>query len=286
VKDFLARTASTWKKRPRFVLIVGDASFDPRNYLGLGSWDMVPTKLVGTSLLETASDDWLADFNSDGLPEIALGRLPARFASEASRMAAKIIAYERGPRAEGVVMVADTNEDFDFESSSRGVAALVPAGVTVKEIFRGALGDQTARSELLAAIVRAPKIVNYIGHGSVGVWRGGLLSIEDAAALGDSQGASLFVAMTCLNGFFHDQFGESLAEVMIKLERGGAVAAWASSSLTEPGGQFSMNQELYRQLFNNQATIGEAAMRAKASTGNIDARQSWVLFGDPMTRLK
>lgn len=60
---------------------------------------------------------------------------------------------------------------------------------------------------------------------------------------------------------------------------------WASSSLTEAGTQSLMNQELYRQLFNN-ATFGEAAMRAKAFVGSSDIRQSWILFGDPMTRLK
>jgi subtilisin-like proprotein convertase family protein len=285
VRDFLARANSTWKRRPRFAMLVGDASFDPRNYLGLGNWDLVPTKLVGTTMLETACDDWLADFNGDDVPEIAVGRLPARTPAEAAAIVAKIIAYERGPRAEGVVMVADKNEDYDFESASRGVSATLPAGVAVKEIFRGPMGDVNARTELLAAIIRAPKIVNYLGHGSVGVWSGNLLTSQDAGLLGDSQGPSLFVAMTCLNGFFHDQYGDSLAEVLIKMERGGAVAVWASSSLTEPGTQALMNQELYRQLFNN-ATFGEAAMRAKAFVGSSDVRQSWILFGDPMTRLK
>src|SRR5207248_1450387 len=53
VKDFLAYTQANWAKAPRFVLLAGDASFDPKNYFGRGDWDLVPTKLVDTTQLET-----------------------------------------------------------------------------------------------------------------------------------------------------------------------------------------------------------------------------------------
>jgi hypothetical protein len=33
-------------------------------------------------------------------------------------------------------------------------------------------------------------------------------------------------------------------------------------------------------------TLGEAAMWAKEATHNPDVRKTWVLFGDPATRLK
>ena len=36
LRDFLRRARVYWQRPPRFVLLVGDASFDPRNYLGLG----------------------------------------------------------------------------------------------------------------------------------------------------------------------------------------------------------------------------------------------------------
>ena len=76
------------------MLLVGDASFDPRNYLGLGDFDFVPTKLIDTVYLETASDDWFVDFNNDGLPSIAMGRIPVRTPEEAALVVSKIIAYE------------------------------------------------------------------------------------------------------------------------------------------------------------------------------------------------
>ena len=76
LRDFLQRARAYWQRPPRFVLLVGDASFDPRNYLGLGDFDVVPTKLVDTVSLETASDDWFVDFNNDGLPAIPCGPNP------------------------------------------------------------------------------------------------------------------------------------------------------------------------------------------------------------------
>ncbi|HEX5734972.1 MAG TPA: C25 family cysteine peptidase [Blastocatellia bacterium] len=286
VKDFLARAATVWKKRPGWVMFAGDASFDPRDYLNLGESDFVPTKLIDTSGLETASDDWLADFDSDGLPEMAVGRLPVRTVGEAGAVIEKIMGYAQAGRAEGALMVADRNDGYDFEAASLSVKARLPADVIAQEVFRGRVDDATARQQIIDAARRGPKIVNYLGHGSAGTWRGDLLTSSDAAALQNSEGPSLFVMMTCLNGFFHDPYGDSLAESLMKCERGGAVAAWASSSLTTPGGQSAMNQRFYQLLFAGNLTLGEAAMRAKLAASDTDIRRTWILFGDPTLKIK
>ena len=85
MRDFLQTIHGSWAPPPRFVLLVGDASFDPRNFLGQGDFDFAPTKLIDTQQMETASDDWFVDWNSDAIPDIAIGRLPVRTASEARR---------------------------------------------------------------------------------------------------------------------------------------------------------------------------------------------------------
>ena len=66
IRDFLEFARSNWEPSPHHVLLVGDASFDPKNYLDKGDFDLVPTRLVDTRLMETASDDWFTDFNDDG----------------------------------------------------------------------------------------------------------------------------------------------------------------------------------------------------------------------------
>jgi len=42
LKDFFRRAQVSWQGPPKFVLLVGDASFDHRDYLGLGNVDFVP----------------------------------------------------------------------------------------------------------------------------------------------------------------------------------------------------------------------------------------------------
>jgi hypothetical protein len=92
---------------------------------------------------------------------------------------------------------------------------------------------------------------------------------------------------SCLNGYFQDPYSETLGEALIKAKGGGAIGVWTSSGLTEPDKQAVMNKELIRLLFNGQSlTLGEATARAKAATGDQDVRKTWILLGDPTTRLR
>jgi len=287
LKDFLVYAATSWKKKPRFVLLAADASFDPKNYLGGGNTDLVPTKLFDTQYMETACDDWMVDFNNDGVPELAIGRLPARTASEALTMATKIARYNSQPPAETLLLVSDLSDTFDFTSASESLRALIPSEVRALSLHRGDADDQTTHARLLAAINSGQRLVNYIGHGSVDLWRGNLLTAADVSNLTNNDRLTVFVMMTCLNGYYTDPALGSLGKELLKSERGGAVAVWASSGMTLPDAQAVMNQEAYRQMFGSQGlTIGEVMMQAKAAVANGDVRRTWILLGDPTMKLR
>jgi photosystem II stability/assembly factor-like uncharacterized protein len=287
IKDFLAFAKTDWWKAPRFVLFVGDASLDPKNYLGLGGYDFVPTKLVDTQLMETASDDWFGDTEADGLAGVAIGRLPVRTPQQATAMIARIIGYERANAPGSVLLVADRNEGFDFESANDRLKELISDNVKVEEIKRGGIDAATAKSMLIESINRGQKIVNYTGHGSVNGWRSDLFSSADIRSLTNAEHLPLFITMTCLNGYFQDPALDSLAESLLKAERGGAVAVWASSGMTTPDKQAMMDQEMFRLLFGRGTlTLGEATLKAKAATGDRDVRRTWILFGDPTMKLR
>ena len=140
---------------------------------------------------------------------------------------------------------------------------------------------------MLTALNRGQKIVNYTGHGSVDIWRAQMLTNDDALGLTNSN-LSLFITMTCLNGYYQDPVLDGLAESLMKSSRGGAIAVWASSGMTAPGSQSVLNQQMYRFVFDTslRLTLGEATMRAKALVNDPDVRRTWILFGDPTTRLK
>jgi len=288
VRDFLALMKVSRKKGPRFVLLAGDASYDPKNYLGAGDNDLVPTRLIETEAMETASDDWFSDFDNDGIADIATGRLPARTAEAAARMVHKIIAYEGAGQSKRTAGLTDRSDGFDFETPNQTLASRVATNLRVTQINRDRLTDADAKQSLIDDLRHRPLLVNYAGHGSATQWRGGLLASDDGPAL-NNEHLPLFVMMTCLNGYFHDANIDSLGESLLK-PSGGAAAVWASTGMCLPEGQALMNQDMYRHMFSfvngRRVTLGEAAMRSKSSMPDIDVRRTWVLLGDPCMRLR
>jgi hypothetical protein len=289
LRSFLASAAANWIRKPEYLLLVGDSTWDPRNYFDQGFNDFVPTKLIDTGYMETASDDWLVDFNLTGLPGMSIGRLPVRTDAEASLMVSKILTYEQerelNAPLRGAVLVADTG----FESESVQTNGLLPGTVSVQTINRSDLAnDDLTRGQILNALNDGPMIVNYYGHGSIDVWTGaGLLDSDGALNLTNTNRLSLFVMMTCLNGYSHDPFLDSLGESALKAPNGGAVAVWASSGFTDSAPQLTMDLEFYRRLFGAEPLrLGQAIKQSKGAISDQDVRRTWILFGDPAMRVR
>ncbi|HYP26529.1 MAG TPA: C25 family cysteine peptidase [Blastocatellia bacterium] len=285
IRRFIEDASAGWETKPRYVLLVGDGSFDPKDYLQKGARDFIPAKMVDTARMETASDEWYVE--GAGTP-IAIGRLAVKTAEEAARMADKIVRYEEGAgsrgEGRGVLLVSDSGTNNEFERESEKLKAL--AGDGAQEIRRARMGSAAAKDELMWALARGQKLVNYIGHGSLDIWRGDVMTGEDARRLGNRDSLSVYVLMTCLNGYFEDAEVDSIAEALMKAE-GGAALVWASSGLTELTAQARLNEGLFRELFSGAGVrIGDAVVKAKAGLGDADAGKTWVIFGDPATRLK
>ena len=276
IRDFIQAARATWRVPPRFVLLVGDATFDPRNFLGLGQFDFAPTRLIDTATMETASDDWFVDANLDGVPELAVGRWPVRTAGQAAALVAKTLGYAgTADIGRGALFVSDQDDPgLNFTAASAEAAAQVSGRMTV-DLFRQADPGAT-EAALVDKLEAGPFLVNYLGHGSVEVWDG-LLDDTAAAGLGNGH-PSIYVVMNCLNGFFHDLYTTSLAETLLEAP-GGAVAVWASSTLADFEQQPTLDREFLMGI--GRESLGEAAVAAKGAITDLDARRTWLLFGDP-----
>jgi len=287
LRNFLQVASTEWRVKPQAVLLVGDASLDPRNYLGFGDFDFVPTRLIETSELKTASDDWLTDFNSTGFSTIPTGRLPVRTSAEADAVVAKIVEYESGYGAGAwnsqALTIADQTIGADFTSTTNAVANSLSKSLRVTKILADQSDPQTTKQQIIDAINNGQVLVNYSGHGSVEQWSfSDLLDNSDVATLSNGNRLPVFLIMNCLNGFFQDVFTQSLAESLILAPKGGAVAVWASSGFTEAPPQASMDQALVQLLQSNpKMPLGRAILLAKSQTTNRDVRRTWILFGDP-----
>ncbi|HEY5884796.1 MAG TPA: C25 family cysteine peptidase, partial [Pyrinomonadaceae bacterium] len=291
IRDFLSWTQTHWERAPRFVLLVGDGSFDPRNHLGHKAEPDLPSPLIDTALLETASDDWFVDFDNDGVGEMSLGRLPARTASEADTMISRIVNYAPGNTVQKILMVADRmdiNAAFNFETASDELADLLPSSLAVQRIYRGDRAPSEVRDEIISGINQGAQVVNFMGHGSVEVWTGeSIFSTSDTANLTNRDRLPLVFMMTCLNGLYQNSLRESLAESLVRSETGGAIAVWTSSGMTSPSPQLGMSRVLFDELFGSQPLrLGEAIRNAKRGTRDLDVRRTWMLFGDPTMRVR
>ena len=293
IRDFMKNATARWQRKPRYLLLFGGASVDPRNYLGFGFLDFVPTKIIVTSELKTASDDWFSDFENTGFAQVSTGRLPVRTQDDARTVVAKLLQYDRnenlGDWTNQVLMVADRDDPTtSFTQEAQSVQALLPRSMKVTDVFATGLDPKTAGEEILAGINSGKLIVNYTGHGSVEVWSGEDL-LDDGAAASLTNGSLLpvFLIMNCLNGFFHDVYTESLAQSLLFSKNGGAVAVWASSGLTSPEPQLQMDQNVVKLLFTQPSlSLGDATRQAKSDITDSDARRTYILFGDPLLRLK
>jgi uncharacterized repeat protein (TIGR01451 family) len=280
--------AESWKRTPSAALFLGDASMDPRDYFGLGSIDYVPTKLISTTLQKTASDDWFSDINGDGIADIPVGRIPVRTPDEAALVIGKITSRgtPSGAWSRSALFVADAPVDYDFAGVAASLKALLPSTITSQLIDFST--SSSAHSDVVNAMNSGNLITTYIGHASIEMWAENVFLSSDASALSNGSRLPVVIALNCLNGYFHDVFSESLAEALLRAPNGGAVAIWASSTLTQPDQQALMGRALFQQLFRTDVNVslGDAVGRAKNAATDPDVRKSWILFGDPTMKLR
>jgi hypothetical protein len=296
IRDFMSLAKTTWAHAPSYLLLVGDASYDPRDYAGVGNFDLVPSRLIDTgtagtaTALETASDDWFADFNGDGIADISVGRLPVRTAAEANLVVSKIVNYAPANTGNRVLLVADSQGSyyFNFEAADDQLGGALPATMTIQKVYRRLQpSDADARSNIISSLNAGQSVTVYSGHGNVNIWGGSIFSANDAAALTNGNRLSFVVVMDCLNGYFADPSLQSLAESLLKAPNGGAVASFASSGLTIPDGQHDMGLRMFQLLYGGSSiAIGDASRQAKTATNDIDVRRTWILFGDPTLKIR
>jgi uncharacterized repeat protein (TIGR01451 family) len=292
IRQFLQAASLNWKQPPKYVLLNGRASFDPRNYLGFGHLDLVPTRILPTTSLMTASDDWFSDFTGTGKPTIATGRLPVGTLEEANTVVEKIVAYENkstnGSWTSQAMMVADKDDTESFTQDTQTVQSQLPAAMQVTDVFRGMVGDDAARTDIINGINSGQLLVNYLGHGSEDQWAGSdIFDSNSVKSLTNGAQLPVFLIMNCLNGFFQDVYAQPLAVTLLLAPNGGAVAVLASTGLNQAPPQTMLDSLVVQNALNAKATtLGESILKAKSQISDPDVRRTYVLFGDPAMQVK
>ncbi|MBK7708999.1 MAG: hypothetical protein IPJ30_25435 [Acidobacteria bacterium] len=287
--EFFQYAEDNWATAPQYIMLLGDATYDPKNYGNAAFNSYVPTKLVETLYEETGSDEALCDFNNDGLSEISVGRIPARSSADVALMLAKVTQFEgsvTNAYNRGALFVSDLPIGYDFEGVNNRVSQQLPPSWPKNFIPRS---DPNARNLLLADLNLGRYLVNYSGHGSTIFWAASnFYHRNDIPLLTNQNNLTIFTLLTCLNGYFTAPGFDSFAETAIRAPNGGAVVAWASSGKTTPDIQEIMATRFYDKIGGGTIPrVGDLVKDAKQSlVGGRDVRLSWTLFGDPAMRVR
>jgi hypothetical protein len=295
IRTFI-RATQGWVSPPSSILLLGDATYDPRGYTGANQGNRLPAFFVATEHGgETASDIPFVDVDGDQRPELAIGRIPARQPEQVTAVVNKTIAYEQSSTPGGwcrnILAVADGQEAY-FKGDAEAFLERVPAGY-VKNLFAWPAGSTDAARTISQYLEQGQLMVAYFGHGSVQMWgKDRIFTTRDAPGLTNGAHLPVVLQSTCLSGLFTHPQIESLSEALLFNPKGGAVATLAPTSLTLSQDQASLITPLIQALFSGKGlTFGEALLQARRSlsvesTGSLDVLRTFLLLGDPLLRLQ
>ena len=299
IRSFLAFTQSDWRKAPRYVVLAGAGTLDYRDLLGFGGNLLPPLFAQSTGGL-FAADNRLADTSGDGLPEMAIGRIPVTTAAELDAYVDKLAAYESGAGGAGgddwigrALFLSDApDRGANFAAASERIEALLPAGYTARRIDLTATPLDQARNELFQALGEGVSLVNYLGHGGLDRLSGaGLLANTDVPALANAGRLPVVTAMTCTVNRFGVPGVPSLGELLVDSPGGGAVAVWSASGLSVNAEAGQLAARFYRLLDEpGSERLGDLILRSLSEFAGLGGDNSLLdlynLLGDPALQLR
>lgn len=312
VQRFLAHALSRWPRpAPRFLLLVGLPARDPRfrslaavPALGPAPAYMPTRPRYSHEFGETLSDVSLATvYGADPLPDLAVGRLPARTPEQVRVAVAKVLAYEALPRGdpfeERALLVADDGE-APFREGVEETRRALPPGTQALLARLGLDGDAaTLRPAIQREWDQGLLITDFAGHGGIAAWTSeSLLRIggsgpDVAARLVNGARLPISVSRACQEGYaaFEFSFFPSRSETLLFNPNGGSIACFASAGISGARAKQRLVQAFMEAALQDQApTLGEAVLAAQRQVlaegaDEEDALATHVLYGDPALRL-
>ncbi|AVP96021.1 hypothetical protein C7S18_01905 [Ahniella affigens] len=287
ISDFIR--ASHAKTPLKYVTLIGADTYDYRNNLGIGSVSFVPTHYVRTSLFiaQTPSDSKYVDFDDDQVPDVAIGRIPARTPDELVRMIRKIKVQD-ARRIDRALFVAGADDSGAkrFNELSLDFASGLPISTNTQLVEFNQVGRDATRQSILDGFNSGMPLISYTGHTAPGLWDfNGLLFSQDAATFRNGGAPSLVTQWGCWNSYFVDPYAQGLSHQLLAAE-GGAGTVYGATTLTEDVSHSLLGRLFFEAISAGARTVGEAEIQAKRRLATlrpqaIDAQLGMQVLGDP-----
>ncbi len=303
IKAFLQHAYENWTPpRPAYVLLLGDASWDPHYHYGkLGQNNYIPA--YGNPV----SDLWYACLDGEGdlLPDLSIGRWPVETVAEAEGVVQKLIDYEATPSAAWKKEFLFISGGFTIldQTSFRGQSAalqkeyVTPAPVSGHgvQIHKTSLDfiEGENRDAIMAALNSGKVWTNFIGHAASRTWDL-MFHNADIDLLENAPRYPFITSMTCHTGRFAQPDQVSFGENFLLAHGRGAIAFLGTS-----GWGYSYEDYAFLRMLLPKATrdsvrvlgrlVDEAKIDLWSAFGSSqhvpDMLLQYNLLGDPATRL-
>ena len=295
-------------KRPAYVLLAGDGTYDYRNVLSLRTGPVLPPYELGEDLdpevygnVAKGLDAWYADLDGGGTPDLILGRVTVRSAVELRQFLDRVKKYETQPLgywAKRYLLLADDEIEGSFEredpikdhipncDAQAAIAAglLDPVKVYLTEYPLTATNLKAeASAEFIRQLNTGALLFCFFGHGA-----GFQLCHEQALHITNTvpsvnNGARSPLAFygSCGVGRFEDTRYEAIAEELVRKD-GGTIAGVGATKATGSGGNAMLARIMFKRLMDfPDDPIGPAFYEAYTQANTL-----YHLFGDPATVLR
>ena len=319
LRDYIRHMYLTYPEKLKYVLLLGDATYDYRNKLQNQSqlqknvWvpvyesreSLIPVYTYSSDdyfgMMGEADGDWVESNSGDHLLQIGIGRLPVKSASEARVVVDKLINYDSstslGKWRNTIHFVADDGDGGIHQKHADLLATQVQEEFLSSRIFLDAFPQTTTEygqkvpsvnKAIQSCISDGTLVLNYTGHGGTSGW-----AEEQVLTMGEMQSARgynnlpLLLTATCDFGRFDDPGLVSGGELMVLSPRGGAVGALGTTRPVFSSTNFVINQAFYQAMvaLGSSARLGDILKMTKNKSLTGSLNRNFTLLGDPSMRL-
>jgi hypothetical protein len=296
-------------KRPSYVLLAGDGTYDYRNILTLRTGPVLPPYELGYDIdpevyggVAKGLDAWYADLDGGGsAPDLILGRVTVRSAVEFRQFFDRVKKYETQPLgywAKRYLLLADDEIEGSYDredpikdhipncdEQARIAAGLLdPVKVYLTEYpLTGTNLKAQASTEFIRQLNSGALLFCFFGHGA-----GFQLCHEQALhitntvpSVNNGTRSPMAFYGSCGVGRFEDTRYEAIAEELVRKD-GGAIADVGATKATGSGSNAQLARVMFGRLMDHpDDPIGPAFFQAYTQANTLHH-----LFGDPATVLR
>ncbi|GAB4321603.1 MAG: type IX secretion system sortase PorU [Bacteroidales bacterium] len=300
--------------RPRYVLLFGDGSFDPKDRIPHNT-NFIPTFQLKESWITASSfvvEDYYGLLDDDegtdatGMLDIGIGRLPVTTVEEAQTLVDKIIGYMSpgfdhfGSWRSDICMIAD-DEDGNLHLIQADSLAendnYIPERYNLSKVYLDAFeqistpsGDRypEVMDRIDEQVNNGALLINYIGHGGTGGWAHERILVDnDILSWENSYRLPVFITATCEFSRFDEPEIASAGEKVLLHSNGGGIALFTTTRLAYAQSNFRLNERLFARMFvpvNGEMPFLGDLIRESKPPGQGSTR-NFVLLGDPAVRM-